>query len=1147
MALTVGELVAYAQLDKSDFTSGTRAIGSDLTRLQSSTSSSMASMESTVTKSLAEIERSIADGLDPSEAIRDLDRLEAALDAGLDEMLAETDQFAAELDAAIDEAFDRLDDDAQASGKKAGDELVDGLRAGVRDAERVAREAGEDAGREFGDGVEGAGGGGRMSGIADNLVGGLKTAGVGLALAAGAAIGAALMSGLEAAMDAEKATQKLFAQIGASEGEMKTLGNVAGQVYADGYGESIGDVTEAIKGVIQNVDGIRGASEESLGTLSKRAIDTGAILDEDVSKVTRAIAKILKTDLAGSADEAFDILVRGAQLGGNEAEDLLDTYSEYSTQFRTLGLSGQQAMGLIVQGLQAGARDADVVADAIKEFTIEAVQGGDNVKRGFKDLGLSADDMVAKFAAGGPTAAAAFDTVLDKLRNIEDPAKRNAVAVELFGTKAEDLGQALFSLDPSAAVNTLGAVDGAAKKAGDTLNDTASHKLEAFKRGLEQNVVNFLGGTVLPGIEDFATKAAEGIRSWVEDNQATVDEWKAKFEEGFGHISEIVDDVLTTIKELWDEYGDEIITSVTWLIDTFLSVWNAFWGVVSGLFKTIKGILTGDFEEMKEGLSAIWDSLWGLAEDIVTNALKAITGFMGESWEDMKSQASEAWENLKTKISDGVSNAVTTVQKLPDKVKAVFSDAGTWLMQAGKDVIRGFVNGIKAMASAPVDAVRTIMSNVTGGAQKELDQHSPSKVFEDIGINTMLGFIGGVVAKGKEVASTIAKMMDDAVVSTAKQATGTGGGGGGGGGGARPSTVMAEIGKYTVKGLLDGLTSEGANIKSVVDKLVKDIKEGFKSTPDVVDGLLDFVKTGNKNLEDLALQREALVQRLADAKEYAKKVAGSAQEWASITGLKPEELMGAGDMASELQDKARSINDFANNIQKLAKMGLNKKVLQDIIDAGVEKGATFAEMLVGSDGAEIKALNKAQAAVDRASKKLGKASADAMYDTGKKAGEGYLKGLEESLKDLDKAMEKIVKALVAAIKKELKIKSPSQVMAEIGVFTMAGLIEGMQSMESSTIGAMAGLVGRAVSATSDAAIGSVGKAAAATTKIGINTAGGSLTGGGGAKFDGPLISPGSSVPAGGGITVNMPNAVIREEADVHALGREFGFEVAVQA
>ncbi|MEU8035713.1 phage tail tape measure protein [Streptosporangium sp. NPDC049078] len=1114
MALTVGELVAYAQVDKSNFSAGVQGIGSDLNRLQSSTSSSMASMESTVTKSLAEIERSIADGLDPTAAIADLDRLERELDAGLDEMLAEADRFAAELDATIDEAFDRLDDDAQASGKRAGDELVDGLRAGVRDAERVARDAGEGAGDSFGDGVESEGQG-RMSGVGDTLMSGLKSAGIGLALAAGAAIGASLVKGIEGALEKESLLAKLSAQIGASEAEMARLGKVAGEVYSQGYGEGLGDVTEALKSVIQNVDGVRDASDEALGTLSKRALDAATILDGDLGEVTAAVSQMLRTGVAKNAEEAFDILVRGAQLGLNKSGDLLTSFNEYSTQFRSLGLDGKASLGMISQLLQGGARDADVAVDALKEFALEAVQGSDKIRGGLKSLGLDADDMIGKLAKGGPTAAAAFDLMVDKLVAVEDPVKRNAIAVELFGTKAEDLGQALFSLDPSAAVESLGQVDGAAKKAGDTLHDTAENRLTSFKRSLETNVVDFLGGTVLPAVEQFAadfdrgfelTGAAEKIaewrdelgeiwdsivadvQEWVTANSETIEEWKTKLSEGFESAKTTVDDTLSFIKELWDEYGDDIIETVSFLVDTFLNIWNGFWGTVSGAIKVAKGILTGDFDEIKAGLTQIWNSLWQAVEDQITRTLDLVKKIASETWENLKKDATAAWDRLSKAVGDGVDDAVKFVKELPTKIDAVFANAKTWLLQAGKDLLIGFINGVKAMAQEVVDTVSGITQKMVDTAKRVIDSHSPSKVFD-------------------------------------------------------------QIGRWTMQGLIQGLTAEGANVESTVKDLVGKIKEAFKSQPDVADGLIDFVKVGNKSLEALAKQRQELVEQLAAAKEYAKQVAGSAQEWADITGLKPEDIGGAGDMASELQGKARAINDFANNIQTLAKRGLNKKIIQDIIDAGVEKGASFAEMLVGSDGSEIKALNKAQAAVDKASKKLGKASADAMYDVGKKSGEGYLKGLTESLKELDKEMAKIAKALIAAIKKELKIKSPSQVMAEIGQWTMAGYIEGIQSMESSTLAAMTGLVGKAVSATSDAAVGSVGKAA--TSTLGKQQILGATYGTAGVAFDGPLFggprAGAQDAPPAGGVTVNvdMSGSTIRDPVDVTKVVKGFGYELAV--
>ncbi|MEV7011541.1 phage tail tape measure protein [Streptosporangium sp. NPDC051022] len=1113
MALTIGELVGFIDLEDKGFASGLAGAARDMSRLQSSTTGTMSSVESTVVKSLDEIEKAIADGLDPTEAIRELDKLDAALDASFDEMLAEADAFAAELDAAINEAFDRLDDDARESGRRAGDELTDGLRDGLRDAERIARESGEESGQEFGDGVEQSGGG-RMSGVGTSLMDGLKTAGIGLALAAGTAIGAALVDGIQGALEKEEILAELFAKVGASEKEMERFGRVAGQVYADGYGEGLGDVTEAVRSLIQNVDGIRGASEESLGTLSKRALDTAQILDEDVSTVVRAVAKMLATDLVSSADEAFDLLVRGAQLSGNEADDLLDTFSEYSTQFRTLGLSGEQAMGLIVQALRGGARDSDTAADAVKEFAIEAVQGGARVKQGFKDLGLNADDMVARFAKGGPTAAKAFDLVLDKLRGIEDPAKRNAVAVELFGTKAEDLGAALFAMDPSKAVDALGQVDGAAKKAGDTLHDTASNKIEQWKRGLTTGIVDFLGGTVLPGIESFVTQLNENfnftdalakveewkeklgeiwdsivadVQEWVSENQATIDEWTAKLQDGMATVGEVVDDALTIAKELWDEYGDDVITTVTYLVDTFLSIWNGFWKIVSGAIKVVKGVMTGDMTELKDGLRKIWDALWQMVEDTIKRTLAAVGKIAGDTWEQLKSDAASSWKRISTAVSDGIDAVVKFVKGLPAKIQAVFTNAGNWLLQVGRDLIQGMINGVRAKAAELAAAAKATVDNAVQVAKNALGISSPSKVFE-------------------------------------------------------------QIGKWTVQGLIVGLTAEGGNAVSTVEKMVEQIKAAFKGRPDVVDGLLDFVKGGNDSLAALAKQREELVKKLAEAKEYAKKIAGDAQEWASITGIKlPESGGSASDFTNGLKSRAQSIKDFASDIQTLAKRGLNKTTLRQIIEAGVEQGGSLADMLVGADGSEIKAINRAQKQIDNMSKQLGKNSADALYDVGKKAGEGYLKGLEDSLKKLDKEMEKIAKALIAALKRELKIKSPSQVMAEIGQYTIEGLIQGIQAGENATVNAMTAVIAKAVKASTTA--GSIGQAAASTTaKIGIVGAVGS--GGNGGQVAGITAGGwGSPAPAStttSGVTVNIENATVREDADITKLGAQFGFEYSLR-
>lgn len=311
--------------------------------------------------------------------------------------------------------------------------------------------------------------------------------------AAAALVGPAIAKGL----DAQDATAKFTAQLGLTATESQRIGGVAGKLYSNAYGESMDDVRGAITEVIRNMDGMRTASEADLKATTARAMDLATVMDEEVGRVTAAVSQIMRTGLAKNSREAFDIMARGAQLGANKAQDLADTLEEYSVHFKNMGLSGKQAMGLIVQGLQAGGRNADLVADTIKEFSIEAVAGGTRVSKGFKSLGLDARQMSAAFGKGGGSASHALDVVLDRLRAIKDPVKRNAVAIELFGTKAEDMGQALYALDPSSAVKGMGNLAGATDKAGKAMGDTAKSKLTAFKRSIEMNLTNAAGKAIV--------------------------------------------------------------------------------------------------------------------------------------------------------------------------------------------------------------------------------------------------------------------------------------------------------------------------------------------------------------------------------------------------------------------------------------------------------------------------------------------------------------------------------------------------------------------------------------------------------------------------------------------------------------------------
>ncbi|WP_354380781.1 phage tail tape measure protein [Streptomyces sp. PvR034] len=380
------------------------------------------------------------------------------------------------------------------------------VQAGGDQIAAAADQAGQEAGDALGDGLaEGAADGGERASS------GMGAALKGFAAAAvGGAIGTALMGGIAEAMDRGKVAGKLQAQMGSSGPVAKEYGKAAGALYSGAIVESVADGADILRGIAQQGLLPPEATQGQIKDMATRVSDTASVMGEDVGKVSRAVGVMLKSGIAKNAEEAMDVLVKGSQSGTNAAEDLLDTFSEYPIQFKDLGLDAQTAMGLMQQGLQGGARDADTVGDALKEFAIRSKDMSKGSVEAFQAIGLNADVMAKTFTKGGPEASKALGEVLTRIKAIKDPAERNATAVALFGTKAEDLQSALFKLDPKTAVAALGNVKGATDAAGDAMRDNAATKFEVFKRAAIDKVVTVLGNHVVPALEKAADFIGEG-------------------------------------------------------------------------------------------------------------------------------------------------------------------------------------------------------------------------------------------------------------------------------------------------------------------------------------------------------------------------------------------------------------------------------------------------------------------------------------------------------------------------------------------------------------------------------------------------------------------------------------------------------------
>lgn len=185
-------------------------------------------------------------------------------------------------------------------------------------------------------------------------------------------------------------------------------------------------------------------------------------------------------------------------------------------------------------------------------------------------------------------------------------------------------------------------------------------------------------------------------------------------------LQKIIDDVSAKLTELWEgPLGEMLRTAISALMDFqagyvsvlgegLIRVLNAAIAIVGGAFDTILGALTVVSRFLQGDFSGAWEALKGVA----SSAVNAIAG----------------------------------------AIESLFPG----LIQMGKDIIRGIVDGIKAAPGAVRDALLSVIKSGVDTAKAFLGIQSPSRLFMAIGHNVVEGLAIGIKG-GKGIVSDAMK------------------------------------------------------------------------------------------------------------------------------------------------------------------------------------------------------------------------------------------------------------------------------------------------------------------------------------------------------------------------------------------------------
>ena len=444
-------------------------------------------------------------------------------------------------------------------------------------------------------------------------------------------------------------------------------------------------------------------SAAEIKKITESALTLSDAFGYDVTRSAQAAQQMIRNGLVRTSEEAFDVIAYGAQNGIDKSEDLLDTFNEYSVQFRALGINAQQALGLMGQGLRGGARDADTVADALKEFAIRAVDGSKASAKAYQALGLDSQKMTAQMAKGGTSASAGLQLVLTRLRSMKDPVARNAAAVGLFGTKAEDLKKSLFGLNLNTATQGMDKLSGSAKRAGDAMYNNAGAKLEAFKRSLIQGFVNIVGGMVIPALSAMIgwLTAAGG---WFQKNAA----WLTPLVVGLGTFAAVILTVVLAQK-VW--IASTAAVRGAWLALNASIIASPIGLIIAGILALVAVLvyLWVKCAGFRNFWIAVWNGIKGAAGAVGRWFAGPFASFFVRAYSAIKSGTSAAVNWVRSKWNAFL-GALTNVK---NRVGSIFSAIGKFIAGAfsrATGVVRGAINGVIGIVNGAVGALNRVIS-----------------------------------------------------------------------------------------------------------------------------------------------------------------------------------------------------------------------------------------------------------------------------------------------------------------------------------------------------------------------------------------------------------------------------------------------------
>lgn len=560
------------------------------------------------------------------------------------------------------------------------------------------------------------------------------------------------------------------------------------------------------------------------------------------AKAAAAAVAAIGTATVAATKQAFDF-AKGA---GEMADNMLTLSAQ-------TGVSADK-----LQKWQYASNFVDVSVETMTGSMAKLIKQMDGGNKAFDTLGVSIRD---KATGELRDSEAVFADVIDALGGIANETERDAVSMELFGKKAQDLNPLII-----AGGDALRKLGEEAVQMGAVVNDNALTAMGAFDDSMQrfnatgEGLKNVIGMTVMPAFQplvDTATSAMAQISTALQDGLQP------------GEFETITQNIIGTLQQSLTGITQIVTDAIPLVLDGLNSVISALVTALPGLLETLLPAAMSLLQGLIDGITGNLDGFIALAVTLVTTLAEfliqnvptllkaAIAIFQGivngiiDNLPKLIPLAVQMLVELALALVDAIPNLVAALPKiiaaivegllnvdwldvgykiLTGIISGIIGTVGTLLStmldiagqivgaifktdwgEIGKNLLDGIVNGMSNIVSTVKEKVTGFFKNIWDGVKSFFGIHSPSTVAAEDGKNIMMGFQQGA-QNAQPSALDKVKSVFKSIWDGIKSIFGFGGGG-------TDAAEAKKTGEEVTKGVADGVSGAGA----AAEKSVKDL------------------------------------------------------------------------------------------------------------------------------------------------------------------------------------------------------------------------------------------------------------------------------------------------------------------------------------